>query len=443
MQHRNSTPPTLQNLGIMDRPLVVGKGSAVKSKTQKGVFYIRHNMGKDPVTGKYAYSPRRKVYARNKSELRAALEAYKAELNEGVVVKKSSQTVGEYAQLFHDTRKNELSPLSYDREQLEINEIKELFGNYPIRDLRAPVIKQAYVDVRKTARFSESELHKIHVKLKQIMKAALVDELILKNPCDAISVPRPQGAERQSLRLDEAKKLLETLLSQEMDAHRIGMLLLLDTGMRRGELLGLSWSNVHLDDGYIFVGEQFAADKNPRAPKSAKGLRSISLSPFMNDRLSAWKMLQGTLLSEVGLEQDSSTPVVHALRDARKKGRATMKSERRKCNPIEIVHMDPNNFGRWFREWSSDYGFGKFTEITHYVERDGVRYARGKGYTGLTPHILRHTQATLLIGENVDIKTVSSRLGHSTVKLTLDTYSHAIAAKDKAAADTIGSLLSH
>ena len=139
-------------------------------------------MGKDPVTGKYAYSPRRKVYARNKSELRAALEAYKAELNEGIVVKKSSQTVGEYAQLFHDTRKNELSPLSYDREQLEINEINELFGNYPIRDLRAPVITQAYVDVRKTARFSESELHKIHVKLKQIMKAALVDELILKKP---------------------------------------------------------------------------------------------------------------------------------------------------------------------------------------------------------------------------------------------------------------------
>ena len=43
--------------------------------------------------------------------------------------------------------------------------------------------------------------------------------------CDAVSIPRSQGAERQSLRLDEAKKLLETLLSQEMDAHRIGMLL--------------------------------------------------------------------------------------------------------------------------------------------------------------------------------------------------------------------------
>lgn len=42
----------------MSRPLVVGKGSALKSKTQKNVYYIRHNMGKDPITGKYRYSPR-------------------------------------------------------------------------------------------------------------------------------------------------------------------------------------------------------------------------------------------------------------------------------------------------------------------------------------------------------------------------------------------------
>ena len=83
-----------------------------------------------------------------------------------------------------------------------------------------------------------------------------------------------------------------------------------------------------------------------------------------------------------------------------------------------------------------------FREITHYIERDGKMYARGTKYSGLTPHMLRHTQATLLIGENVDIKTVSSRLGHSTVKLTLDTYAHAIAAKDQAAANTIGNLLS-
>lgn len=88
----------------MSRPLVVGKGSALKSKTQKNVYYIRHNMGKDPVTGKYRYSPRRKVYAKNKSELRAELEAYKAELNSGLTIKDPDKTVYQYTKEFHDDR---------------------------------------------------------------------------------------------------------------------------------------------------------------------------------------------------------------------------------------------------------------------------------------------------------------------------------------------------
>ena len=152
--------------------------------------------------------------------------------------------------------------------------------------------------------------------------------------------------------------------------------------------------------------------------------------------------LQSSLLEEVGLEQKNDTPVVHALRDSRGKGRARVKSGNTSKSPIEIVNMDPNNYGRWFREWCSDNGFGEFEEVTHYVEKGGKEYARGRKYKGLTPHMLRHTQATLLIGEGVDIKTVSNRLGHSTIQLTLDQYSHAIAAKDRGAADRFGELLS-
>lgn len=276
------------------------------------------------------------------------------------------------------------------------------------------------------------------------MKAAMLDDLIVKNPCAGTVIPRPKGKERQALSLDEARRLLSLLLSQEMDSHRIGTLLLLDTGMRRGEMLGLRWGDVHFGDGYVRIDGQYAADKLVRDPKSSTGKRSVSLSPLALERLAAWRELQRTLLAEVDLEQASSTPIVHTLVDPQRNTRAKTKDdEKGKRGPIAIAHMDPNCFSRWFREWCSDYGFGQFREITHYIERDGKMYARGTKYSGLTPHMLRHTQATLLIGENVDIKTVSSRLGHSTVKLTLDTYAHAIAAKDQAAANTIGNLLSN
>lgn len=425
----------------MDRPVVTGKGSYTKSKTQKGVYYIRHNMGKDPITGKYRYSPRRKVYAPRKSDLTAALEAYKAELNSGTALKRTSMTVEKYAREFHELREGTMgSPLSYKREALEISEICELLGNCPIQDLRPTLIKRAYADARKEGRFSDSELHKIHTKLSQIMDSAVADEIIPKNPCDTISVPRPKGTPRKSLPLEESKRLMRCLLSTPLDSHVIGTLIILDTGVRRGEMLGATWEEVSLEKGTIFISSQFAADKDPREPKSQSGRRELALSSGLLERLEAWKSLQRTQLEELGLRQDEDTPIAHSLRDKRGKGRAKVTGSRY-LDPIEVVHMDPNNYGRWFREFCSDNGFGEFETVTHHIERDGKLYARGKGYRGLTPHMLRHTQATLLIGKNVDLKTVSTRLGHSTIKLTIDTYADAIAQNDRDAANIIGDLL--
>ena len=104
--------------------------------------------------------------------------------------------------------------------------------------------------------------------------------------------------------------------------------------------------------------------------------------------------------------------------------------------------MDPDNYNRWFREWCVKHEFGRYTEEPEvYQDAAGKRRVRKRGYEGLMPHMLRHTQATLLIGANTDIKTVQSRLGHSSAELTLNIYSHAIEAKDKAAADAFAALI--
>ena len=84
-----------------DRPLVIGKGT--KQRRDKYTWRYRHSLGKDPVTGKYRYSPWQTIHTTKSREVDAALEAYKAELN----------TVGSYAKKFHDNREGTITPLAY------------------------------------------------------------------------------------------------------------------------------------------------------------------------------------------------------------------------------------------------------------------------------------------------------------------------------------------
>ena len=182
-----------------------------------------------------------------------------------------------------------------------------------------------------------------------------------------------------------------------------------------------------------------------------------------------WKSLQGSELKSVNLGQTMNTPVVSTL------------SYDKENQSMEANFMDPNNFNRWFRKFSVDHGFGSYEgkRIVRYVRRtiggETIKKAysenewadlqeqltldpelrhreqicvyktetRPFGYQGLSAHMLRHTQATLLIGANTDIKTVQGRLGHSSIHMTLDTYSHALAANDTKAANVFESMLDH
>lgn len=104
-------------------------------------------------------------------------------------------------------------------------------------------------------------------------------------------------------------------------------------------------------------------------------------------------------------------------------------------------NIDPTNFNRQFRDFCVKYGFGEFHQTTEYTDERGYARTRETGYSGLTPHGLRHTHTTLLIGEGSDPKTVQKRLGHSTVELTLNVYSEAIANNDRAAVNRLAEAL--
>lgn len=142
----------------------------------------------------------------------------------------------------------------------------------------------------------------------------------------------------------------------------------------------------------------------------------------MVDVLTRWKNEQKAWLGSIAVWQTGNTPVVSNEHGS---------------------FLDPNNYGRWFRQWCVDNGFGEYEgKEETYIDSQGRKRTRKRNYKGLTPHMLRHTQATLLLAENTDLKTVQSRLGHSDSSLTLGVYSHAVVSKDEEAANTIGDLIS-
>ena len=187
------------------------------------------------------------------------------------------------------------SPLSLERHEIEIARIEEYFGNVPVQDLDAATISRAYAKMRKTG-MSSSALHKTHQKLSQMMKQAVREEIILRNPCDPIDdVKRPEAAERRSLSAEQAVQLAMDLKECERSGRIVAVWLALATGVRRGEALGLVWGNVDLTRKRIRIEKQLDSKGVRRDPKSHKSKRNLAIDDGTVAFLTEWKAMQSDL----------------------------------------------------------------------------------------------------------------------------------------------------
>lgn len=157
--------------------------------------------------------------------------------------------------------------------------------------------------------------------------------------------------------------------------------------MRRGEVFAVTWENVDLDRRTIRVCQSITYQRKVKTPKTQAGIRTLAM----------WKARQATELARIGVKQTERTPV---------------------CCSDTGGWYRIDNFERWWGVWRKEHGF-----------------------KGLKFHELRHTQATQLLANGVDVKTVQTRLGHANASITLGWYAHAIPEKDHEAADLLGNLL--
>ena len=401
--------------------------------------------------------------AGTKQEAREKLAAWIRELNlsdaEKRAIEKREQeekrahmTFGEYALEWHRTRGevHAVRPSTYDREARSIRTLCAYLGATAFCDLDALTVKAAYASMRADG-VSQSNVHKDHVQLRQILQAAFDDDLIMCNPCDKKSVKeaakRPTPAKRVPLTACEAARLDSVLDAiGDADPKAIGVRLALHSGMRLGEVLGLDWGNVDLIGSRVHVVQQFTP-YGVSEPKTHSSTRWINIDAETTEHLKAWKKAQAAYLARLdprGKQRLETPVVIDALGE----------------------HMDQSNYQHWFHNFCVLNGYGRWlddngepVEPTRH-NPDGSRvggngrdasgrpYSRNnpkatvrKHYSGLKFHELRHTHFTLQTADGVDIKTIQARGGWSSPMIPLAVYAHAVEDNDRKAAATFAATL--
>lgn len=254
---------------------------------------------------------------------------------------------------------------------------------------------------KETQQLSTNTVNHYHKFLSTLFRSAVKQGLIADNPCQRADPPRPGDHEPVYLDEEQAAKMIEALEKEPMQ-YRIMIFLLLDSGMRRGELLGLEWKDIDFEKFTVSIRRNsvYLPGKGifAETPKTQKSIRTIKLPEESMDMLRqyrAWQLQERLRLGDQWKEYD------------------------RLFTKWNGMPMHPSTVTGWFSDFAKRAGLPK----------------------GVSVHSLRHTNATLLIAAGTNIRTVSARLGHAQTSTTTDIYAHAIQSADAAAAETIGSIV--
>jgi integrase len=327
------------------------------------------------------------------------------ELNTGSYVEPSNLSLGQFLERWLDHAQTKVSAKTHERYgEIVRKHLAPALGHIPLEKLRPLHIQSYYDEALKSGRkngsgglSAQTVLHH-HRVLHGALRQALRWQMLARNPAEAVQPPRPERAAIRVLSEDETT----TLLGVAKPTRLYGpVLLAVATGMRRGEILALRWEDVDLAAAKLVVTrtlEQTRAGLSFKQPETAKSRRVVALGPL----------------------------VVEALRSHR----AAQAQERLRLGAafIDSGLVFPHADGR---PWEPD----GFTETF-------LAFARKHGFAGLRFHDLRHTHATQLLRHGMHPKIVSERLGHSTIGITLDTYSHVLPDMQEEAARAADKVLS-
>jgi integrase len=361
-----------------------------------GSFEIRVTLPREPGRKRRT---RTETIRGTKADARRRLRELLTEIDRGVVSYAGKMTVAAWLQQWLAETRHTVSPKTHEERTAYVRRLTAALGAIPLTRLSAPHIQSFYGDVLAAGRLdgkgglSPQTVRHLDRTLHTAMERAVELRLIALNPVKKAKAPAVP--ERTLTTLDIAQKtaLLAAAAASGITMHTI-VFLALASGLRRGELLALTWGAIDLDGGCLQVAqatEQTRAGVRIKAPKTRKGRRIVSLPAAAVDLLRRYKITQAEEHLRLGLGK----PELLFPREA----------------------ADPREFSKAF---------------ARLADRAGV---------DTTLHDLRHTHVTDLVNAGVNAKTVSDRAGHSSVAFTMQRYFHTTAEMDRQAAQQLDAVL--
>lgn len=375
-----------------------GHGEGTIYKRPDGLWVAQVTVGYDPKTGK----PKRKsFYGKTRKEVADKIAQALQEISQGGYIEPSKTTLGEWLDKWLvEYKKGQIKPTTYESYEVIINtHIKPVLGNIPLAKLQ-PHMLQAFYNDKLESGLSTRRVHYCHTIIHQALKQAVKEGLLPRNPAEATSPPAIKNKQMRPLSEDELLKFLDVAKDDRLYAAYV---VAATTGLRRGELLGLCWDCVDLEQGIIVVKRQLVPLKKKglileETTKTKSGKRTVVLP---EDTIRELKVHRKRQVQEKLLLGEAYQD--HNLVFCTEKG----------------TPLDPRNFTRHFKRLLKKAGLP----------------------TDIRLHDLRHTYATLLLKRGVPAKIVQELLGHSTITITLDLYSHVTLEMQKLAAESLNGLL--
>jgi integrase len=333
-----------------------------------------------------ASGPKRNaIYGKSRQDVASKLSKALTDRDGGLVFEAGKLTLGEYLERWlNDSVKDSVRRSTFARYgQISRDHIAPTLGRVRLKAL-TPAHVQGLYRAKLDSGLAPRTVQYIHVTLHKALKQALRWGLVSRNAAEAVNAPRPIKKEISPLSPDQSRALLEAAREDRLRALYV---LAVTVGLRQGELLGLRWEDINLDTATLVVARSLSmSGPGPTfvPPKTAKGRRNVTLT----------------------------AQAIEALRDHK------VAQDREKATLAELwEHHDlvfPNQTGKPMHPWV--LVGGSFKKL---LTRAGLPKATRF-------HDLRHTCATLLLTKGVHPKIVQEMLGHSSITVTLDIYSHVL-----------------